>query len=205
MSPQVVVLDYGSGNVRSACRALEKAGARVRLSDDRDAARHADGLVVPGVGAFDAVARALRETQADDLIRERIAADAAVFGICVGMQVLFSQGLEGGAASDGLGVFSGDVSALHAPIVPHMGWSPIEAGEGTRVFRGVEGELFYFVHSYAAHAVPASHPDAVVTWAEHGERFVAAIECGAVSATQFHPEKSGEAGRVVLANWLDTL
>ncbi len=205
----MVVLDYGSGNVHSAAKAVEAAGARVELTADRDRVMAADGLVVPGVGAFSAVMDALRAVRGDELIDRRLAGGRPVLGICVGQQVMFERGDEGGVVTPGLGQWPGTVSALRAPIVPHMGWNTIDAPEGSRLFAGLHDERFYFVHSFAAHewtldphpAIPAP----MVTWAEHGERFVAAVENGPLSATQFHPEKSGQAGLRLLANWLGTL
>ena len=200
MSASVVVLDYGSGNLRSAERALQAAGAEVRVTDDLDAAREAPGLVVPGVGAFAACMTGLRGVGGDDVVRERVADGRPVLGICVGMQVLFERGVEHGERTDGIGVLPGEVTRLQADIVPHMGWNTVAAPEGSVLFDGLGDERFYFVHSYAAHDVP----DAGVTRAEHGEEFVAAVERGPVSATQFHPEKSGRAGTRLLANWLRT-
>jgi glutamine amidotransferase len=205
----VVVLDYGSGNVHSAAKAVEAAGARVELTADRERVMAADGLLVPGVGAFSAVMDALRAVRGDELIDRRLAGGRPVLGICVGMQVMFERGDEGGVVTEGLGQWPGTVTALRAPTVPHMGWNTVEAPDGSRLFEGLRDERFYFVHSYAAHewtldphpAIPAP----MVTWAEHGERFVAAVENGPLSATQFHPEKSGEAGLRLLANWLGTL
>lgn len=205
----MVVLDYGSGNVHSAAKAVEAAGARVELTADRERVMAADGLLVPGVGAFSAVMDALRAVRGDELIDRRLAGGRPVLGICVGLQIMFERGDEGGVVTQGLGQWPGTVTALRAPTVPHMGWNTVEAPDGSRLFEGLRDERFYFVHSYAAHewtldphpAIPAP----MVTWAEHGERFVAAVENGPLSATQFHPEKSGEAGLRLLANWLGTL
>ncbi|GAA1740147.1 imidazole glycerol phosphate synthase subunit HisH [Microcella frigidaquae] len=209
MAPRVVVLDYGSGNVHSAAKAVEAAGARVELTADRERVMAADGLLVPGVGAFRAVMDALRAVRGDELIDRRLAGGRPVLGICVGQQILFERGDERGEVTEGLGQWPGTVTALHAPTVPHMGWNTVEAPEGSRLFDGLHDERFYFVHSYAAHewtldphpAIPAP----MVTWAEHGERFIAAVENGPLSSTQFHPEKSGQAGLRLLSNWLVTL
>ena len=208
-APVVVVLDYGSGNVHSAAKAVEAAGARVELTADRHRVLAADGLLVPGVGAFSAVMNALRAVRGDELIDRRLAGGRPVLGICVGMQVMFEHGNEGGVVTDGLAQWPGTVSALRAPIVPHMGWNTVEAPGSSRLFAGLHDERFYFVHSYAAHEWsldphPAI-PSPAVTWAQHGEPFVAAVENGPLSATQFHPEKSGQAGLRLLANWLRTL
>jgi glutamine amidotransferase len=199
----VVVLDYGSGNVRSAVRALEQAGADVRLTADPAAAIEADGLVVPGVGAFAACMQALLAVDAPAILRERLAKGRPVLGICVGMQVLFEAGLEHGEHTAGLGLIEGTVQRLEAPVVPHIGWNTVITPEDSVLFDGIEQDRFYFVHSYAAQ-LPLSDRIKVTT-AEHGQRFVAAVESGPLSATQFHPEKSGDAGATLLENWLATL
>ena len=204
--PKVVVLDYGSGNLRSAERALERVGADVVVTADQELALAADGLVVPGVGAFEACMRGLRAVAGPELIEARLAGSRPVLGICVGMQVLFDRGVEHGVVTDGCARWPGVVERLHAPVLPHMGWNTVEAASGSVLFKGVEDARFYFVHSYAARAWLLEPPRrALVTWAEHGERFVAAAENGALCATQFHPEKSGDAGAALLENWLRTL
>jgi len=208
-SPSVVVLDYGSGNVHSAAKALEAAGARVELTADRDRVAGADGLLVPGVGAFSAVIQALNTVNGGRMIDQRLIADKPVLGICVGMQVMFENSVERGNDSEGLGEWPGTVTELTAPVLPHIGWNTVDAPEGSRLFAGIEEERFYFVHSFAAQEwtldpiPPFTAPK--VTWAEHGSRFIAAIENGPLSATQFHPEKSGEPGIRLLSNWLQTL
>jgi len=194
----VVVLDYGSGNLRSAERALARAGAEVTVTPDLRAAADADGLVVPGVGAFAACLRQLNAVRGGTVIWDRLRKRRPVLGICVGMQVLFERGVEHGEQSTGLGILAGDVTRLAAPVVPHMGWNTVQVPPGSTLFSGVEDERFYFVHSYAARAVP----EALVTTAEHGEVFAAAVERGVLSATQFHPEKSGDAGATLLENWV---
>jgi imidazole glycerol-phosphate synthase subunit HisH len=210
VTPTVALLDYGSGNIHSAAKAIEEAGARVRLTADRSAVMAADGLLVPGVGAFHAVMTALRAVRGDELIDRRLAGGRPVLGICVGMQIMFERGVERGTTSEGLGEWPGTVSELHAPVLPHMGWSPVEAPQESRLFSGLGGERFYFVHSYAARTwdLEVTNPAIsapIVTWAEHGERFVAAVENGPLCATQFHPEKSGAAGLALLRNWVQTL
>jgi glutamine amidotransferase len=201
VSRRVVVLDYGSGNLRSAQRALERVGAEVEVTADRAAAVAADGLVVPGVGAFAACMAGLDAVDGRGIVRERLAARRPVLGICVGMQVLFEAGVEHGVETVGLGVLRGRVEPLHAPVLPHMGWNTVAAPAGSMLFAGLAGDTrFYFVHSYAVHAT-----DGATAITHHGEDFVAALESGAVSATQFHPEKSGDAGATLLANWLETL
>ena len=198
--PAVVVLDYGSGNLRSAQRALDRAGARVEVTADLRRAREADGLVVPGVGAFASCMAGLSGLGAGEVIAARVAAGRPVLGICVGMQVLFEYGVEGEARTPGLGLLPGAVTLLPGPRVPHMGWNTVRPPAGSALFAGVEaGTRFYFVHSYAARPVPGL---GVVTTCEYGERFVAAVEHGCLSATQFHPEKSGDAGAVLLRTWV---
>lgn len=206
-TPRIVVLDHGSGNVRSVIRAVEAAGADVTLTADRDQALAADGLIVPGVGAFDATMRQLRAVGGPRIIEQRLAGGRPVLGICVGLQVMFDSGTEHGVSAEGLGQWPGAVERLQARIVPHMGWNTVEAAPGSRLFAGLEQERFYFVHSYAVRCWELEPgpplPPPRVTWAEHGgDRFVAAVENGALSAVQFHPEKSGEAGAGLLRNWL---
>jgi len=208
-TPRVAVFDYESGNVHSAVKALAAAGAEVELTGDRTAALEADGLVVPGVGAFAAVREALHGHRGDEIIERRLAGGRPVLGICVGMQVMFERGVERGQNTEGLGEWPGSVTELDAPVLPHMGWNTVEPGEGSILFRGIEQERFYFVHSYAAKTweldVIPPFPQPAVTWAKHGERFLAAVENGPLSATQFHPEKSGDAGIRLLRNWISTL
>ncbi|WP_179667529.1 imidazole glycerol phosphate synthase subunit HisH [Nocardioides thalensis] len=211
--PNVVVLDYGSGNLRSAVRAVERAGAAVTLTGDLDAAMAADGLVVPGVGAYEACMKGLRAIRGERIIARRLSGGRPVLGICVGMQILFDRGIEHGVETEGCGEWPGVVERLQAPIVPHMGWNTVEVPAGSRLFAGLEDERFYFVHSYGVRdwtletndRTPDSHQP-LVTWAEHGgDRFVAAVENGPLCATQFHPEKSGDAGAVLLRNWVESL
>jgi glutamine amidotransferase len=198
---RVVVLDYGSGNLRSAQRALERVGAEVTVTADPTRAAATDGLVVPGVGAFAACMAGLLAVDAKTVVADRVAADRPVLGICVGMQVLFDGGVEHGVETDGLGVLPGRVERLAAPVLPHMGWNTVAAPGESRLFAGLDADTrFYFVHSYAVHET-----DGLVARAEHGEPFVAAVEHGSVSATQFHPEKSGDAGAALLENWLQTV
>lgn len=209
MAPLVVVFDYGSGNVHSAVKALEHAGAEVVLTKDPRQAQEAAGLVVPGVGAFASVMSALKEAGGEEIIDKRIAGGRAVLGICVGLQIMFERGLEHGIESEGLGQWPGVVDKLEADILPHMGWNTVDVAPGSDLFRGVENERFYFVHSYAAkHWLlddSGPLPSPRVSFATHGQKFVAAVENGPLSATQFHPEKSGEAGLTLLRNWVSGL
>jgi glutamine amidotransferase len=201
----VVVLDYGSGNLRSAQRALERVGADVQVTADRAAALAADGLVVPGVGAFEACMNGLRAIGGDEIIAERLSAGRPVLGVCVGMQILFAHGVEFGVDSRGCGQWPGSVTRLEAPVIPHMGWNVVAAAPGSRLFKGLAPDTrFYFVHSYAAQRWEGD-PDALLTWATHHVPFLAAVEDGPLSATQFHPEKSGDAGAALLANGVEGL
>ena len=211
------MLDYGFGNVRSAVRALEHVGAEVELTPDTRAAASADGLVVPGVGAFAACVDGLRDVGGDLVVADRVAREAPVLGICVGMQVLFDSGVEHGHDAAGIGLLPGVVEPLHARPLPHMGWNTVSPAPGGLLFDGIEDERFYFVHSYAVRAPAPESPDGglaedgeqaplLVTTAEHGgDTFWAAVEAGPLSATQFHPEKSGDAGLALLEGWVARL
>ncbi|MCV7191714.1 imidazole glycerol phosphate synthase subunit HisH [Mycolicibacterium brumae] len=201
----VVILDYGSGNLRSAQRALERVGATVEVTPDPARASAADGLVVPGVGAFAACMAGLRGIGGEQIIADRLAAGAPVLGVCVGMQILFSRGVEFGHNAQGCGFWPGAVTRLEAPVIPHMGWNTVAAAPGSRLFAGLDPDTrFYFVHSYAAQDWSGAD-DAQLTWAQHHVRFLAAVEDGPLSATQFHPEKSGDAGAALLSNWVEGL
>lgn len=202
---KVVVLDYGSGNLRSAQRALERVGADVEVTADAAAAAAADGLVVPGVGAFEACMAGLRAIGGETIIAERVKGGRPVLGVCVGMQILFARGVEFGVESQGCGQWPGAVTRLDAPVIPHMGWNVVDAAPGSALFKGLDASTrFYFVHSYAAQRWEG-RPDALLTWATHHVRFLAAVEDGALAATQFHPEKSGDAGATLLTNWVEGL
>jgi glutamine amidotransferase len=205
MSKRVVVLDYGSGNLRSAQRALERVGAEVMVTADAGAAVEADGLVVPGVGAFAACMAGLAAVGGGATIGKRVDAERPVLGICVGMQVLFEDGVEGSVTTSGLGVLPGRVDRLDAAVLPHMGWNTVAAPRDSILFAGLDEQTrFYFVHSYAVRHADDALPG-TAAYTEHGKAFVSAVEAGAVSATQFHPEKSGDAGATLLENWLGTL
>ena len=208
-TPTVAVYDYGSGNVHSAVKALIATGADARLTGDRTEALEADGLFVPGVGSFAAVREALAAKGGDEIIERRLAGGRPVLGVCVGMQVLFAHGVERGQDVEGLGEWPGTVTELNAPVLPHMGWNTVSPEAGSVLFDGIRDERFYFVHSYAAQQweldVIPPFPQPKLTWAEYGGPFLAAVENGPLSATQFHPEKSGDAGIRLLRNWTQSL
>jgi glutamine amidotransferase len=202
---KLVVLDYGSGNLRSAQRALERTGAEVEVTADAALAAEADGLVVPGVGAYEACMVGLRAIGGEKIIADRIAQNRPVLGVCVGMQILFTRGVEFGVESSGAGQWPGAVTRLDAPVIPHMGWNVVDAAPDSVLFKGLDADTrFYFVHSYAAQAWEGN-ADAKLTYATHHVPFLAAVEDGPLSATQFHPEKSGDAGATLLANWVEGL
>jgi len=201
----VVVLDYGSGNLRSAQRALQRVGASVEVTADLEAAAAADGLVVPGVGAFEACMTGLRGIGGERVIAERVSGGRSVLGVCVGMQILFARGVEFGVQTNGCGQWPGAVTRLDAPVIPHMGWNVVAGAPGSALFKGLDADArFYFVHSYAAQRWDGQ-PEALLTWATHGVPFLAAVEDGPLAATQFHPEKSGDAGAAILSNWVEGL
>ena len=206
---RVVILDYGSGNLRSAQRALERVGAQVEVTADADAVAHADGLVVPGVGAFAACMTGLQAVNGPRMIGRRLAGGRPVLGICVGMQVLFEFGVEHGVTTEGMSEWPGTVERLQADVLPHMGWNTVAPAAGSSMFAGVEDAYFYFVHSYGVldWTLPPNEHMAppLVTWTDYGTRFVSAVENGPLWATQFHPEKSGDAGAQILRNWLGSL
>jgi glutamine amidotransferase len=213
VSKTVVLLDYGSGNIRSGERALQRVGADVTVTSDFDAALNADGLLVPGVGAFEACMTGLRGVRGDVVVDRRLAAGRPVLGICVGMQILFAKGIEHGVETEGCEQWPGVVERLrpeHDEPVPHMGWNTVDAPAGSALFDGIDKERFYFVHSYGVRTWELTETRAsvtpAVTWTTYGgDRFVAAVENGPLSATQFHPEKSGDAGAELLANWVRSL
>ena len=207
-APKVVVYDYGSGNLRSAERALVRAGAEVEVTADQVAAVRCDGLVVPGVGAFAACVEGIEQVGGRAVIGDRIDRGRPVLGVCIGMQVLFDSSEEGDGRAKGLGALPGMVRRLTAPVVPHMGWNTLVAREDSRLLAGIDpAASFYFVHSYAAcvGAPAIVDIDEVTAWSDHGGRFAAVVERGALAATQFHPVKSGDAGAALLRNWVATL
>lgn len=197
----IAILDYGSGNLRSAQRAFALSGDETIVTSDFNICLEADGLVVPGVGAYSACMNQLRAAQGDVIIQERVALGRPLIGICVGMQILFSSGTEKGEHS-GLAIFDGSVSQIDAKILPHIGWNNVQAGAGSKLFQGLQDEAFYFVHSYAA---KLEVNEAINSWCTYNENFLAAVERGVVSAVQFHPEKSGRAGAKLISNWVETL
>lgn len=209
--PRVALLDYGAGNLRSAQRALEHVGAEVEVTRDPAVAVEADGLVVPGVGAFDACMKGLRGVNGPRIVGQRLAGSRPVLGICVGLQVMFERGAEHGVNASGMGQWPGSVEKLRARVLPHMGWNTVDVAPGSAMFACIDpAERFYFVHSYGVQSweMPVDEFIAApkVSWSSHGEsRFVAAVENGPLWATQFHPEKSGEAGLGLLENWVRTL
>lgn len=209
-SPSVVVLDYGSGNLRSAQRALERVGADVTVTEDFDAALAAEGLVVPGVGAYAACMEGIRAVRGDVIVDRRLSGGLPVLGICVGMQVMFDLGVEHGVRTEGLGQWPGTVERLHADVLPHMGWNTVRVPGESTLLDGVRDERFYFVHSYGVRRWEFEARDEnisppLVTWTHHGEDFVSVVENGPLCATQFHPEKSGDAGATLLENWVHSL
>ena len=196
----IAILDYGSGNLRSAQRAFETSGRDVVITSDYHLALNADGLVVPGVGAFAACMQGLVGIRGDELVRERVTRKRPTLGICVGMQILFTHGVEYGD-HEGVGIWDATVEKVDAPILPHMGWNTVATEAGSSLFEGVEDQSFYFVHSYAVKKKVGK----IATMSHHGEDFLAAVEDGVISATQFHPEKSGDAGLALIKNWVDGL
>jgi glutamine amidotransferase len=202
--PSVVILDYGSGNLRSAERAVARTGVDVLVTADLSAAAHADGLVVPGVGAYAACMKGIEELGAGPVIAERVAAGKPVLGICVGMQIFFETGVEHGVETKGLGLLPGTVTRLSARRIPHMGWNTVDVADGSTLLAGLDSRTrFYFVHSYAASDLDRLRDaGAKVTTASHDEPFAAVVELGSLGVAQFHPEKSADAGYALLRNWV---
>lgn len=196
----IAILDYGSGNLRSAERAFQKTTENVIVTSDSKLALDAEGLVVPGVGAFESCMLGLKKANGLEIIQTRIENSAPIFGICIGMQVLFESGTENGN-HEGIGVLPGQVSKLPAKVLPHMGWNTVNIMGESKLFKGVENERFYFVHSYAV----TKFNFEIQAISDYEGKFLAAVESGVISATQFHPEKSGAAGLKLIENWVVSL
>jgi glutamine amidotransferase len=196
----LAILDYGSGNLRSALRAFESTGKEVVITSDYSVALEAEGLIVPGVGAFGACMTGLRAVRGDQLVRDRIALARPTLGICVGMQILFAEGVEHGN-QEGVAIWPARVEKLVAKVLPHMGWNTVDPDPQSTLFKGIGDESFYFVHSYGV----TSDSGKIQSWCTYEQRFLAAIEDGVIAATQFHPEKSGDAGLQLIKNWTLTL
>ncbi len=207
--PAIAVLDIGLGDDQSVVDALEAAGATATITRDRDLVANADGLVVIGDGEFAQAMEHLRAVRGDELIERRLAGGRPVLGIGVGMQILFDGAIAGDVDTEGLAQWPGVVTELEAPTLPHVGWSEVEAAPDSVLFAGIDGEPFHFSHSHAATEWTLEAYGAFasprVTYATHGERFIAAVENGPLTATQFHPENSGEAGLNLLRNWINSL
>jgi imidazole glycerol-phosphate synthase subunit HisH len=196
----VAILDYGMGNLRSVEKALQRIGVETRVTSDPAAARDADGIVLPGVGAFPKAMARVRELELDALLAERLDAGVPVLGICLGLQLLFDSSSELGGAQ-GLGLIPGDVTELDAPglKVPHIGWEPVSWEGASELVEGLETATpFYFVHSFA---VRPREPADILGTAEWGERFVCAVARPPIYGAQFHPEKSSGAGLRLLENF----
>ncbi len=199
MSARICILDYGVGNLRSVEKALEHVGATATIAGDADSVRAADGLILPGVGAFPKAMERIRERGLDELIGERRDAGVPILGICLGLQLLFDSTTELGGAG-GLGLLAGEVDGLDAPglKIPHIGWEPVRWEKESRLTEGIDDETpFYLVHSFAPR--PAS--DDLLGTAAYGSRFACAAERDNVFGVQFHPEKSSGAGLRLLANF----
>mgnify|MGYP006276785719 FL=1 len=209
MKKQIVVLDYGFGNVRSAQKSLQSLGADVDISNDYQKCLNADALVIPGVGAFKSCMQGLIKVKAEEIVDKRLVANRHILGICVGMQVLFDEGNEHGEKTKGLAQWPGLVEQLKSPVLPHMGWNDIQVGTGSNLFKGIENQKFYFVHSFASKDIDFKQSQKIELpikhFAVYGDKFLAAAENGPLNATQFHPEKSGDAGMQLLKNWMESI
>jgi glutamine amidotransferase len=199
----IAILDYGSGNLRSALRAFQTTGLKVEVTNDAQVAKSAQALVIPGVGAFSACVSSLLRIEANEIIQYRVDKQLPIFGICVGMQILFSDSQEGDAKDKklGLGIWPNKVVKLSNPILPHMGWNTVNAPEGSILFNGLNQAQFYFVHSYAV----VERAGQIASFTDYDQKFLAAIEDGSIVATQFHPEKSGQAGLKLINNWAKSI
>ncbi|MFM1826136.1 MAG: hypothetical protein RLZZ37_771 [Actinomycetota bacterium] len=208
MNKKIVILDYGFGNIRSAQKVFQKIGVETEISNDFQKCLNADGLVIPGVGAFKACMEGILKVKANEIVDKRLSGGRNVFGICVGMQIMFEKGTEHGETTPGLGQWPGLVDEIKNPVLPHMGWNEVQVDSRSLIFKGVEDQKFYFVHSYAAKDLNLKESGKIEKPLKHfttyGEKFLASVENNALVATQFHPEKSGEAGISLLKNWLDS-
>jgi glutamine amidotransferase len=199
-APQIAIVDYGMGNRRSAEKALQRVGARTLISRDHDLLREADGLLLPGVGAFPAAMAVIRELGLDELLREQAAAGVPIFGSCMGMQLLFEYSEEHGGA-DGLGLLRGEVRRLSAPglKLPHIGWSAVSWLRASPLSEELPDPIFlYHVHDFAPHPVDE---DVILATAEYGQTFTAVVGKGNIFGAQSHPEKSSTHGLALLANF----
>lgn len=196
----IAILDYGSGNIRSAQRAIERLGVSTEVTSEYEVALNAAGLLVPGVGAFGSCIRQLLQINGDLILKERLKLNRPTLGVCVGMQILFESSAE--SSETGLALVAGKVKKLSAKILPHIGWNEVHVEKEMNLMRGLNNQRFYFVHSYAATTAPDEFLQAK---SNYGEEFVAAIQSGSLSAVQFHPEKSGDAGMQLLKNWVSAL
>jgi glutamine amidotransferase len=194
----IAILDYGSGNLRSAERAFAAVGEEVVVTSDPQLCASADGLVIPGVGAFKACMDQLLAIKGDQIIKNYLKTGRKILGICVGMQILFTKGFEK-QESDGLAVLNGEIRLLDAQILPHIGWNSVSAGAGSKLFKGIENERFYFVHRYGLQSPVI---DGINTTSTYDNEFISAVEKENISAVQFHPEKSGDAGLALIKNWV---
>ncbi len=197
----IAILDYGSGNIRSAERAFATTSQEVIVTSDPNVCASAEGVVIPGVGAFAACMNQLRAIDGEKIIQKHISSGKKILGICVGMQILFTKGFEK-EISNGLGILKGEVEILPARILPHIGWNQVEVNEKSNLFRGIESERFYFVHSYGT---LSPIEGAVNSYTDYEGKFICAVETELVSAVQFHPEKSGAAGLKLIKNWVESL
>ena len=194
----IAIVDYGMGNRRSVEKALEHVGARAVITSDHEEIRAADGVILPGVGAFPEAMRNVTALGLDEVLRERAASGAPLLGICLGQQLLFQRTDEHEGAA-GLGLLAGTVTALRAPKLPHIGWNRVTFARESVLTAGLgEAAAFYHVHSFACR--PSDDAD-VVGRGEYGEAFASIVERGNVYGVQFHPEKSSKDGLALLANF----
>ena len=181
-------------------------GVEVSITSEKNTLLESDGILIPGVGSFQACMKGILAHRGDEIVDKRLAGGRPVLAICVGMQIMFSTGIEHAVMTQGLSQWPGQVDLLEADVIPHMGWNTVQVSDSSKLFRGIENERFYFVHSYGVRnwVMSSSHSQdpPILTWTTHGKPFIAAVENGPLTATQFHPEKSGEAGIKLLSNWI---